>query len=60
MLLPVRLLLVASLLVVESTHAFQFMKGWKLPSRDLAGKAALEKFGDKSECECVWMSGCEL
>jgi len=42
------LILLFSLLVVY-THAFTFMKGWKLPTRNKGAKEAMEKFGDKSK-----------
>eukprot|EP00980_Cylindrotheca_fusiformis_P018176 scaffold5887_cov122-Cylindrotheca_fusiformis.AAC.5 len=41
------LLLSAALVVVAD--GFQFMKNWKLPSRDRSQQIATERFGDKSK-----------
>lgn len=47
----VRTVLTFSLLLAH-VAAFQFMKGWKMPKRNRGAKAAVKKFGDKSECVC--------
>jgi len=31
-------------------HAFQFMKGWKMPTYDPYEEAVKERFADKSKC----------
>lgn len=50
---PITIMLHARLLllltaVLPTTTAFQFMKGWKMPTHDPHAEAVQEKFGDKS------------
>jgi protochlorophyllide reductase len=47
--------LLLTTLVLPASHAFQFMKGWKMPTYDPYEEAVKEKFGDK---KLVVLTGC--